>query len=279
MTGWRGLQVLGVLLAGSAVAGLLGTWDDAAMERVVSALRQTNEYYDGFRIWISALVLSVFLFWAGGYLSRYHAANRPLPVVWAPPLLWACVLVSPLYLLDHHGQLPLNLFTEDGPMEYLTVVLLVVSAVFGGLAARTSDLPKADRILLWLFVGGLVFLALEEISWGQRIFGIETPETLKKSNVQGEINLHNLTVGWNEVVRMVLACILSAILLLLPRDAVPGLKGRYMALKPDGRYLPLIPILIASHLYDEWFEQIVSYAIVSYGMLVYRRANAMNPTA
>jgi len=36
------------------------------------------------------------------------------------------------------------------------------------------------------------FLTGEEISWGQRIFGWETPETLEELNRQGETTLHNI---------------------------------------------------------------------------------------
>jgi hypothetical protein len=39
-----------------------------------------------------------------------------------------------------------------------------------------------------------IFGAGEEISWGQRIFDIETPEVLQKENVQDEINIHNMTI-------------------------------------------------------------------------------------
>src|SRR5690606_26277451 len=38
-----------------------------------------------------------------------------------------------------------------------------------------------------------LFGAGEEISWGQRIFDIETPAALKARNAQEELNLHNLT--------------------------------------------------------------------------------------
>jgi len=39
------------------------------------------------------------------------------------------------------------------------------------------------------------YVVLEEVSWGQRIFGFSTPEFLKARNLQGEANLHNLVTG------------------------------------------------------------------------------------
>lgn len=38
----------------------------------------------------------------------------------------------------------------------------------------------------------LIFIALEEVSWGQRIFGIKTPEWFRYNNIQNEISIHNL---------------------------------------------------------------------------------------
>jgi len=46
-------------------------------------------------------------------------------------------------------------------------------------------------MLLCLFGAG------EEISWGQRIFGLETPDFLSDKNAQGEIGLHNLVIEIN----------------------------------------------------------------------------------
>lgn len=50
----------------------------------------------------------------------------------------------------------------------------------------------------WFFVmfalAGL-YVVLEEISWGQRIFGFPTPDFLKEHNLQGEANLHNVFTG------------------------------------------------------------------------------------
>jgi hypothetical protein len=61
--------------------------------------------------------------------------------------------------------------------------------------------PVAIPLLKRLSYLGLAFVfflgAGEEISWGQRIFGIETPEAWAEVNVQRETNLHNLEVFHN----------------------------------------------------------------------------------
>lgn len=45
---------------------------------------------------------------------------------------------------------------------------------------------------------GLVLMCLvaagEEISWGQRLLGYDTPEVIGRTNLQGEMNLHNLEI-------------------------------------------------------------------------------------
>ncbi len=41
----------------------------------------------------------------------------------------------------------------------------------------------------------MVFIAGEEISWGQRILGFATPDFLLNLNAQGEFNLHNIKIG------------------------------------------------------------------------------------
>ena len=37
-----------------------------------------------------------------------------------------------------------------------------------------------------------VLAAGEEISWGQRLLGLETPESVRDANLQEELNVHNL---------------------------------------------------------------------------------------
>jgi hypothetical protein len=112
--------------------------------------------------------------------------------------------------------------TEDSLVEWLTVI--------GLLAGSFVCLRRAFRVGTsrgWMFLitasllGLFLFLAAgEEISWGQRILGIESPDYFKQNNTQQETNFHNLVLGGVRVNRWVfsfgLTAVLSAYLIILP---------------------------------------------------------------
>ena len=52
-------------------------------------------------------------------------------------------------------------------------------------------------------------LAWEEISWGQRILGFETPDEIEQINAQQETNLHNMFVGYNQLIRLAIALVIA----------------------------------------------------------------------
>jgi hypothetical protein len=86
---------------------------------------------------------------------------------------------------------------EDGWVEYLTTLFLfagsVVFAVNGIKAIRLKNTKQVVfNVLMFLM---FVFGTGEEISWGQRLFGIESGDFFLEKNYQGETNLHNLEVG------------------------------------------------------------------------------------
>lgn len=96
-----------------------------------------------------------------------------------------------------------SLVIEDGFVESVTVLVLLATMV---VCIRRILLLRGERSSLFLSVTALLaalcfFGAGEEISWGQRIFGLETPEFFEENNAQGEIGLHNLVVeiGGEEV--------------------------------------------------------------------------------
>jgi len=95
------------------------------------------------------------------------------------------------------------LVVEDGAIESLTAAFLLLTA------ATTHHLALGYRrfgrrglaTALWLGAAAFFVAGMEEISWGQRLFGIETPVAIAENNMQGELNLHNhpLFHGTNEV--------------------------------------------------------------------------------
>lgn len=88
--------------------------------------------------------------------------------------------------------------SEDHLFENLTTIGLFLSGLVFLLLylnyREVNDLGflKTKRNIFFLLLALLFFFAAgEEISWGQRIFGIKTPDAFS-SNVQHETNIHNL---------------------------------------------------------------------------------------
>ena len=81
---------------------------------------------------------------------------------------------------------------EDLVGEWAQTYFFLAAAVLAVLVALQRTHYR------WFFVVLAIacsYVVLEEISWGQRIFGFSTPEFLKARNLQGEANLHNLFTG------------------------------------------------------------------------------------
>jgi hypothetical protein len=100
-----------------------------------------------------------------------------------------------LYAAD--SQLFAILYLEDGVFESLTPMLMLISILLIGVAIpklrKDAQLVNYRNLVtvIYLFLMLIFFLnAMEEISWGQRIIGWETPQTFE-GNVQDETNLHN----------------------------------------------------------------------------------------
>ncbi len=69
---------------------------------------------------------------------------------------------------------------------------------FGVAFAFAARLFLARSSYRWFFLAlaiSCLYVFMEEISWGQRLFGIATPEFFKQHNLQREINLHNMLTG------------------------------------------------------------------------------------
>ncbi len=103
------------------------------------------------------------------------------------------LLLSPVS--SHH-----ELMKEDSLFETVSALLWLCSScicfyLFLTVRQECCLFPeKPRRNIFFLFLAAVFFFGFgEELSWGQRIFGVETPEPLKLINDQGETNLHNLS--------------------------------------------------------------------------------------
>ncbi len=78
------------------------------------------------------------------------------------------------------------LLQEDRFVEWLTAGLFLAAAVRGAIRA-----VRARRVFDGLVALFCLFVAGEEMSWGQRLLGFMPPEAFLATNAQQEFNLHN----------------------------------------------------------------------------------------
>ncbi|MBI4815413.1 MAG: hypothetical protein HY791_04115 [Deltaproteobacteria bacterium] len=137
---------------------------------------------------------------------------------------------------------------EDGPIEWATFFAFGIAAVFGGLALFRS---KSRPWLVRLALGGLsafcVFVAGEELSWGQRVFGFRPPDVFLEHNFQQEANLHNflkkiLDTRW---VVAFIAIVYGGVLPWLSGDRFRWLDG----VRPSRRWVPWFLVIGAAEVF------------------------------
>lgn len=137
----------------------------------------------------------------GSYFGRLHSlldeSARPWGVsaretrfmFWMPVFGTLFVLAS-----CFHRPLFVFLLDEDGLGEWLQFALFCIATISGMVItvrlARSGS--RFYAALFAMFALMMFFCAGEEISWGQRILGLETPESILESNKQKELNLHNV---------------------------------------------------------------------------------------
>lgn len=85
---------------------------------------------------------------------------------------------------------------EDGPFEWFQFIIFFLSGLIWIVAAllrpRDRGWLSSGRLFCIAMAILLLVLAMEEISWGQRLFGIGTFDSLEGLNYQDENNAHNL---------------------------------------------------------------------------------------
>ena len=120
---------------------------------------------------------------------------------------------------------------EDHLFEYGTAVALFAAGIFliRGIRSKIKSSDVSIIVKGIILLVGVVFMvaAGEEISWGQRIFGLTTPEELMKINDQNELNFHNINKKFYDRLLnrlTILFTIVSAALMLFKVDKLFEIK-------------------------------------------------------
>ncbi len=109
---------------------------------------------------------------------------------------WLLVLVFTIMLNNEvTAALAWWILSENKPVEILTFIFAFLSA---GLGMTISWLLFSRNQPTWhiffyiVFSLVMLFIAMEEIAWGQHFFSFETPELMRHYNAQGEFTFHNI---------------------------------------------------------------------------------------
>ncbi len=123
-------------------------------------------------------------------IKKDWLVNNYKSLIFFLPFLIMSLLIS---VWISHFEYFNQITKDDHIIEWGQLVALVLSGVLSLLIAnnirKTSKLVSVFYIFLGIF---MLFVAGEEISWGQRILGIDTPEKITSINLQEELTLHNL---------------------------------------------------------------------------------------
>ena len=109
------------------------------------------------------------------------------------PIVIISIMLSIRTLLGSHYRPYIFLISEDGPFEFATFFVYLFTFIVSLLIANSFRKSKRKSLAISFFILACVFIliALEEISWGQRILSFETTGIFSKST-QGEVNIHDL---------------------------------------------------------------------------------------
>ncbi|MCB4408165.1 hypothetical protein [Synechococcus sp. MU1642] len=119
-----------------------------------------------------------------------------------------------------------NFLGENSVVEWLTALFLLLSAYLALVTGVSKGSPYPKWMLL-AFASILFVAFMEELAWGQMMFGWDTPENFRSLNAQGETTLHNIH-GIHDLISPALLLFSSAsagVSLTKKRPNIPWLKN------------------------------------------------------
>lgn len=170
----------------------------------------------------------------------------------------------------------LPIFNEDAFFENLSCVLYLAASIIMTISSirvwkqvDTHQKYRVGVILIFILLAGLFFLiGMEEISWGQRIFGWETPAFIKLINSQDETNLHNI-VGERGKRHLYFIILLGFDTVLFSGWFFYWEKKKRLLSKffpHPALFFSAIVLTISSGIHEELFEELAAIFVILYAV-------------
>ncbi len=169
--------------------------------------------------------------------------------LWFPPLMILAQLVHAgidraSYLRVFEGEL--------GIVELATPLLLLAAMVAGVGVLRRRERLGSRWLSAWFacVLFGCLYMAGEELSWGQHLAGWDTPAYLGRINDQQETNLHNVSSWFDQKPRLLLELwvLVGGVIRPLLRGAARARDHWRGWFWPGVVCLPAATLAIAAHL-------------------------------
>lgn len=170
--------------------------------------------------------------------------------------LWAPLAAMGLQILLEI-TLPLSvlapLLSENGPHEFLQAAVLIAGLGVALATLTRLSAPNHPGLFAWVALAALcqMYVAGEELSWGQHLFGWTTPETWSVVNDQDETNLHNTSDWLDQKPRALLMISVLVGGLIVPFVAArrpEAIPSHLRILLPDTRFAPVALMVLTVRL-------------------------------
>ena len=187
------------------------------------------------------------------------------------------------YDIDARGIM----YREDGVGETATVILLISAACYFFLSSRRlrERGEKLVSVIVFLVLVFTILLALEEVSWGQRIFGWSTPAFISDLNYQDETNLHNMLGEKHSYLILVefsIGFAVSTLIVLAYEFRREKKFGCFKILTPDKKMLLftlIVPFPSLTNQYHELLEELVAVGLLFYAMTLWKTQRKFSSAA
>lgn len=136
-------------------------------------------------------------------LTKEAGDFRPIWWLWLPCAMVIAALLIRIFKANIYWEW---MESEIGFFEIGTVVVFFCAAAMGVTILRQRCKLPVSWLRWWILLAtaGCVYVAGEEMSWGQHYFGWETPEVIRGLNDQSETNIHNMSSWFDQKPRLLL---------------------------------------------------------------------------